>query len=88
LVDLCFTEEQVQPEEYSTKDKTEGVYMKEVPAKDKLEEGTAEGSPEGERGPVEGNPEGPSAEDIPQDFVQVDKHQTAKNLIHPKTVKS
>jgi hypothetical protein len=73
LIDLCFTEEQVQPEEYSTKDKTEErVNTKVVPAEDKLEEGTAEGSPEGEKGPVEGNPEGTSADDI-QDFVQVEE---------------
>jgi hypothetical protein len=62
LFDLCFPEEQVQPKEYSTKDNTEervslSVGTKEVPAENKLEEGTAEGTCKGEKGPLEGNPE-------------------------------
>jgi hypothetical protein len=69
LIDLCFTEEQVQPKENFPL----RVNTKEVPTEDKLEEGTAEGSPEGEKGPVEGNPEGTSSEYIPQDSIQVDK---------------
>jgi hypothetical protein len=69
LVDLCFTEEQVQREEKCPV----RVNTKDVPTEDKLEEGTVVGSPEGEKCPKEGNPEGTSAEDTPSDSIQVDK---------------
>jgi hypothetical protein len=79
LIDLYFSEEHVHPEEYSMKDKSEErvpvtLGAEEVPAEDKLEEGTAESSlKEAEKGPMEGDNEGMCAKYIPQATAEADK---------------